>query len=43
MLLGALSMEFRSRTQPHEVLNRANQLLCEKSLPFQLLRSFCFF
>jgi len=42
MLLGALSMEFRSRTQPHEVLNRANQLLCEKSLPFQFVTLFLF-
>src|SRR6202140_2455872 len=35
MVLGALSMEFGSRTQPHDVLDRVNQLLCEKSLPFQ--------
>jgi serine phosphatase RsbU (regulator of sigma subunit) len=42
MLLGALSMEFHSRTQPHEVLNRANQLLCEKSLPFQFVTLFLF-
>lgn len=37
MVLGALSMEFRSRTQPCEVLDRVNQLLCEKSLPFQFV------
>jgi adenylate cyclase len=42
MVLGALSMEFRSRTQPHEVLNRVNQLLCEKSLPFQFVTLFLF-
>jgi serine phosphatase RsbU (regulator of sigma subunit) len=42
MVLGALSMEFRSGTQPHEVLNRVNQLLCEKSLPFQFVTLFLF-
>ena len=42
MVLGALSMEFRSRTQPHEVLNRINRLLCEKSLPFQFVTLFLF-
>ncbi|HXN48688.1 MAG TPA: SpoIIE family protein phosphatase [Bryobacteraceae bacterium] len=42
MLLGALSMEFHSRPQPHEVLNRVNQLLCEKSLPFQFVTLFLF-
>jgi serine phosphatase RsbU (regulator of sigma subunit) len=42
MVLGALSMEFRSRTQPHEVLNRVNRLLCEKSLPFQFVTLFLF-
>ena len=42
MVLGALSMEFRSRTQPQEVLNRVNQLLCEKSLPFQFVTLFLF-
>jgi serine phosphatase RsbU (regulator of sigma subunit) len=42
MLLGALSMEFHSRTQPHEVLNRVNQLLYEKSLPFQFVTLFLF-
>ena len=42
MLLGALSMEFHSRTQPHEVLNRVNKLLCEKSLPFQFVTLFLF-
>ena len=42
MVLGALSMEFRSGTQPHEVLNRVNQLLCEKSLPFQFVTLFVF-
>jgi len=42
MLLGALSMEFRSGTQPHEALNRVNRLLCEKSLPFQFVTLFLF-
>ena len=42
MVLGALSMEFRTGTQPHEVLNRVNQLLCEKSLPFQFVTLFLF-
>jgi sigma-B regulation protein RsbU (phosphoserine phosphatase) len=42
MVLGALSMEFRSTTQPQEVLNRVNQLLCEKSLPFQFVTLFLF-
>src|SRR6202521_1333813 len=42
MVLGALSMEFRSKTQPQEVLNRVNQLLCEKSLPFQFVTLFLF-
>ncbi len=42
MVLGALSMEFRSGTQPEEVLNRVNRLLCEKSLPFQFVTLFLF-
>src|SRR6202049_3308122 len=42
MVLGALSMEFRSGTDPHEVLNRVNQLLCEKSLPYQFVTLFLF-
>ena len=42
MVLGALSMEFRSRTQPQDVLNRINQLLYEKSLPFQFVTLFLF-
>ncbi|MGD1095946.1 MAG: SpoIIE family protein phosphatase [Bryobacteraceae bacterium] len=42
MVLGALSMEFRSGTQPEEVLHRINQLLCEKSLPFQFVTLFLF-
>jgi serine phosphatase RsbU (regulator of sigma subunit) len=42
MVLGALSMELRSGTQPHAVLNRVNQLLCEKSLPFQFVTLFLF-
>jgi serine phosphatase RsbU (regulator of sigma subunit) len=42
MVLGALSVEFRSGTQPEEVLNLVNQLLCEKSLPFQFVTLFLF-
>jgi serine phosphatase RsbU (regulator of sigma subunit) len=42
MVLGALSMEFHSQTQPQEVLNRVNQLLCERSLPFQYVTLFLF-
>jgi serine phosphatase RsbU (regulator of sigma subunit) len=42
MVLGALSMEFRSKAQPQEILNRVNQLLCEKSLPFQFVTLFLF-
>jgi serine phosphatase RsbU (regulator of sigma subunit) len=42
MVLGALNMEFRSRTDPQEVLKRVNQLLCGKSLPFQFVTLFLF-
>jgi len=42
MLLGALSVEFHSGTQPPEALNRVNRLLCEKSLPFQFVTLFLF-
>jgi serine phosphatase RsbU (regulator of sigma subunit) len=42
MVLGALSTEFRSGTPPPEALNRVNQLLCEKSLPFQFVTLFLF-
>jgi sigma-B regulation protein RsbU (phosphoserine phosphatase) len=42
MVLGALSMEFRSRPQPREALNQVNRLLCEKSLPFQFVTLFLF-
>jgi len=42
LLLGALSTEFRYETQPQEVLNRVNQLLCEKSLPYQFVTLFLF-
>jgi len=42
MVLGALSMEFRSGTAPGDVLNRVNQLLCEKSLPAQFVTLFLF-
>ena len=42
MVLGALSMEFRSGTQPQEALNRVNQLLCEKSSAFPVRHAFSF-
>lgn len=42
MVLGALSMEFRSRPHPQEVLQQVNQLLHEKSLPFQFVTLFLF-
>ncbi len=42
MVLGALSIEFRSGTRPQEVLNRVNRLLCQKSLPFQFVTLFLF-
>jgi serine phosphatase RsbU (regulator of sigma subunit) len=42
MVLGALSMKLRSGTEPDEVLNRINQLICEKSLPFQFVTLFLF-
>jgi serine phosphatase RsbU (regulator of sigma subunit) len=42
MMLGALSMEFRSSPQPEEVMNRVNWLLCEKSLPAQYATLFFF-
>src|SRR4029077_14642847 len=42
MVLGALSMEFRSGTEPQEILNRVNQLLCDRSLPFQFVTLFLF-
>ncbi len=42
MVLGALNMELRSGTQPPEVLNRINRLVCEKSLPFQFVTLFLF-
>jgi serine phosphatase RsbU (regulator of sigma subunit) len=42
MVLGALSIEFRAGTQPQEILNRVNRLLCEKSLPDQFVTLFLF-
>jgi serine phosphatase RsbU (regulator of sigma subunit) len=42
MVLGALSMEFRSASQPQEVLDRINQLLCQKSLSSQFVTLFLF-
>ena len=42
LLLGAPSTEFRYETQPQEVLNRVNQLLCERSLPYQFVTLFLF-
>jgi serine phosphatase RsbU (regulator of sigma subunit) len=42
MVLGALNMEFRSGTQPQDVLKRVNQLLCDKSLASQFVTLFLF-
>ena len=42
MVLGALSMEFHSKTETQEILNRVNRLLCEKSLPHQFVTLFLF-
>ena len=42
MVLGALSMEFQSGTQPHAAVNKVNQLLCVKSLDFQFVTLFLF-
>ena len=42
MVLGALGTEFRAGTNPQEVLNRVNRLLCEKSLPYQFVTLFLF-
>jgi serine phosphatase RsbU (regulator of sigma subunit) len=42
MVLGALSMKLRSGTEPHEALDRINQLIFEKSLPFQFVTLFLF-
>ncbi len=42
MVLGALNMELRLGTEPHEVLNRANKLFCERSLPAQFVTLFLF-
>src|SRR5580658_150131 len=42
MVLGALRIEFRSGTEPQEILSRVNQLLCERSLPFQFVTLFLF-
>jgi len=42
MTLGALRMAFHAGTEPAEVVNRINQLLCEKSLPWQFVTLFLF-
>jgi serine phosphatase RsbU (regulator of sigma subunit) len=42
MVLGALSMEFRSGTPPELALQRVNRLLYEKSLPAQFVTLFLF-
>jgi len=42
MVLGALGTEFRSGSAPQDVLHRVNQLLCEKSLPYQFVTLFLF-
>ena len=42
LVLGALSSEFRSGVLPQEALRRANELLCEKSMPAQFVTLFQF-
>jgi serine phosphatase RsbU (regulator of sigma subunit) len=42
MVLGALSIEFHSHSEPQEILSRVNRLLCEKSLPGQFVTLFLF-
>jgi serine phosphatase RsbU (regulator of sigma subunit) len=42
MVLGCLSIEFRSGTSPQDILNRMNLVLCEKSLPYQFVTLFLF-
>jgi serine phosphatase RsbU (regulator of sigma subunit) len=42
MVLGALNTEMRTGAEPPDVLNRINQLLCEKSLPDQFVTLFLF-
>jgi serine phosphatase RsbU (regulator of sigma subunit) len=42
MVLGALNMELRSGSQPDGILDRVNELLCEKSLPYQFVTLFLF-
>ena len=42
MVLGALSMEFRSGAEPQQALRRVNRLLCDKSLPTQFVTLFLF-
>ncbi|MCX6607139.1 MAG: SpoIIE family protein phosphatase [Acidobacteria bacterium] len=42
MVLGALNTELRSGTEPHEALNRANRLFCERSLPTQFVTLFLY-
>jgi sigma-B regulation protein RsbU (phosphoserine phosphatase) len=42
MVLGALNTEIRAGSQPPDMLNRINRLLCEKSLPDQFVTLFLF-
>ena len=42
MVLGALGTEFRSGTPADEAIRRVNNLVCEKSLPFQFVTLFLF-
>jgi sigma-B regulation protein RsbU (phosphoserine phosphatase) len=42
MVLGALGIEFHGNSEPQEILNRVNRLLCEKSLPGQFVTLFLF-
>ncbi len=42
LLQGALNMEFRSTSQPEEVLNKVNRLLCEKTESHRFVTLFLF-
>ena len=42
MVLGAFNLEFQAGRPAHEVMDRVNRLLCEKSLPAQFVTLFLF-
>jgi serine phosphatase RsbU (regulator of sigma subunit) len=42
MVLGAFNLEFQAGRPAHEVMDRINRLLCEKSLPAQFVTLFLF-